>query len=329
MALSAGRGAGVAMYNRMNMFSISLAQIQRFLVAAELLNFTKAAEELNLTQPVMSKSIAAIEHALGLILFIRERGTVTLTPAGRHLFQFWSAMMPTIEHNIIKAHVLQKGTFGQLAVGIHNFYDLSYFFMPIINRFRQKYPEVALSVLCFSFPELRHRVLNGQLDAAFTSRFEGDDIRETCADSLEVRDLLYFPLSVNMLPSNPLAVKDRIAVEDLRYQRFIVHSPAKVPTYKTLIDNMCMEAGFIPTVDVYIQDATSFALSLDSDDKVYVVDRAAKIEPGIPVRSFDLEGTRSGVSLVWSKKCAAPSLPLLLEETELFFREHPDPYCGI
>ena len=314
------------MYNRMNMFSISLAQIQRFLVAAELLSFTKAAEEPNLTQPVMSKSIAAIEHALGLILFIRERGTVSLTPAGRHLFQFWSAMMPAMEQNIIKAHVLQKGTFGQLVVGVHNIYDLSHFFMPIVNQFRKKYPEIALSVLCFSFPELRHHVINGQLDVAFTSRFEGDDIRNSGADGLEVQDLIHFPLRVNMLPSNPLAIKGRVAVEDLRHQRFIIHSPAKVPAYKALIDNMCMEAGFIPTEDVHVQDATSFALSLDSDDKVYVVDRAAKVEPGVPIRSFDLEGTKSGVSLIWNKKCTAQSLPLFLEETELFFREHPDPY---
>lgn len=314
------------MYNNPNMLSISLSQIQRFLVAAELLSFTKAAEELNLTQPVVSKSIAAIEHSLELMLFIRDRGSVRLTPAGHHLFQFWSAMLPTIEQNIIKAHDLQRGTLGHLSVGVHNFYDLSYFFMPIVNSFRAHHPSIPLSASCFSFPELRHRVLNGRLDAAFTSRFEADDIRKSGADNLEVRDLLHFPLSVSMLASNPLAQKERVTVEDLRYQRFIIHSPALVPSYKILIDGMCMKAGFIPSGDVYIQDATSFALSLDANDKVYITDRAAKQEPGIPIKTYDLEGTHSGISLIWRKYSSVSSLQPFLDEVDRFFSAFPDPY---
>ena len=56
------------------------------------------------------------------------------------------------------------------------------------------------------------------------------------------------------------------------------------------------------------------------------MDRAAKQEPGIPTKSFELEGSRSGVSLIWRKGAASPSLELFLNEVTAFFQRCPDPY---
>ena len=44
-------------------------QILCFLQAAAHQNFTKAAEALGITQPALSREIAALERGLGLILF--------------------------------------------------------------------------------------------------------------------------------------------------------------------------------------------------------------------------------------------------------------------
>ena len=45
-------------------------------------SFTKAARSLGISQPAVSQNIAELEKELGVALFSRSRGEVTLTPAG-------------------------------------------------------------------------------------------------------------------------------------------------------------------------------------------------------------------------------------------------------
>lgn len=53
-----------------------------FEACARLQKFTAAAEELSLTQSAVSRQIRALEDIVGVDLFVRERQTVRLTPAG-------------------------------------------------------------------------------------------------------------------------------------------------------------------------------------------------------------------------------------------------------
>ena len=130
-----------------------------------------------------------------------------------------------------------------------------------------------------------------------------------------------------MLDTNPLAQKEKISVSDLRFQRFTIHSPTKVPAYQQLIIDMCRPYNFVPSEYEYVEDATSFALSLSDNDQVFIVDRAAKLEDCMPLKIFDLEGTKSGVSLIWRQGQIDPLLQLFLHECDLFFKENPDPYA--
>ena len=58
-------------------------QIRYFLVLAEELNYRRAAERLHLTQPPLSRQIAALEAALGVSLFDRDTVGTRLTAAGQ------------------------------------------------------------------------------------------------------------------------------------------------------------------------------------------------------------------------------------------------------
>lgn len=53
-----------------------------FLTIAKERSFTKAAEQLHITQPTLSRQIAALEEEIGVPLFVRSGRNITLTDAG-------------------------------------------------------------------------------------------------------------------------------------------------------------------------------------------------------------------------------------------------------
>ena len=58
------------------------------LTAAELGSFTRAAAALNFTQPAVSHHISQLERQLGVTLFVRAKGKISLTPEGEIVVQY-------------------------------------------------------------------------------------------------------------------------------------------------------------------------------------------------------------------------------------------------
>ena len=52
--------------------NMELRQLRYFLTVAKEQSFTKAAEQLHITQPILSRQMAAFEEELGVTLFIRS-----------------------------------------------------------------------------------------------------------------------------------------------------------------------------------------------------------------------------------------------------------------
>ncbi|HEU4635492.1 MAG TPA: LysR substrate-binding domain-containing protein [Edaphobacter sp.] len=63
-------------------------RIRVFRAVAKHLNFSRAAEELLLTQPAVTQQIKALEDELGVPLFDRSGGRISLTPGGEALLPF-------------------------------------------------------------------------------------------------------------------------------------------------------------------------------------------------------------------------------------------------
>lgn len=61
---------------------MELRLLRYFLTVAKEQSFTKAAEQLHITQPTLSRHMAAFEEELGLLLFVRRGKNVTLTEEG-------------------------------------------------------------------------------------------------------------------------------------------------------------------------------------------------------------------------------------------------------
>ncbi|MFQ6748680.1 LysR family transcriptional regulator, partial [Bordetella pertussis] len=69
---------------------MEIYQIRAFVTVARLGNLTKAAEALSLTQPAVTAQLKALEQSLGVALFDRAAGRLSLAKAGE-------ALLPTAQ----------------------------------------------------------------------------------------------------------------------------------------------------------------------------------------------------------------------------------------
>jgi DNA-binding transcriptional LysR family regulator len=93
---------------------LDIKQIRYFAVLAETLHFGRAAARLNLSQPPLSRQIAALERELGVALFERSSRAVTLTRAGKSFQADAKAILASIEQSAKNALAAGRGERGSL-----------------------------------------------------------------------------------------------------------------------------------------------------------------------------------------------------------------------
>jgi DNA-binding transcriptional LysR family regulator len=88
-----------------------------FLAVAKQGNMAKAAESLAISRPVVSKTIADLEHALGVRLFDRSPQRVEPTLYGRALANRSVAIFDELRQSVKEIEFLADPTAGELRIG--------------------------------------------------------------------------------------------------------------------------------------------------------------------------------------------------------------------
>lgn len=216
-------------------------QLKAFLAVAQTHHFTQAAENLGVTQPSLSKQIAALETELGAPVFTRTRGRITLTDIGTTLLGH--ARRITAAHEAAHADIddVLAVRAGRLRLGATPSL-CSWLIAPLLVRYREAHPGVTVTLTEDGSGPLTERLAAGDLDLAFT-------IGLAHADGLNLRPLLTEALVVASAATQPpLTRQAHIGLAQLREQAFVL--PAHGYDLRNLTVNTCEAAGFTPTVAV-------------------------------------------------------------------------------
>jgi len=145
-----------------------------FIEVAEKKSFSRSAETLNLTQPAVSKRVAALETELSTKLFDRIGRTIHLTEAGRMLLP--SAKQISAELSRIEKVICNLGdeVGGTLSVGTTEHIG-TYRLPAILKSFHDQYPAVELDLKFANSQETLAALENGLLELAFCS-FSAKDV---------------------------------------------------------------------------------------------------------------------------------------------------------
>jgi len=144
-------------------------QLIYFIAVAEELHFGRAAERLDIAQPPLSRQIKQLETELGAVLFQRGPGGVSLTQAGRRLFERASLILDQIEDTEREIRRIGQGMEGRLRIG----YVGSAVFgvlPPIVKAFRASFPDIFLSLAPLNNAALKRALIRREIDIAITRR---------------------------------------------------------------------------------------------------------------------------------------------------------------
>lgn len=79
---------------------IKLRHLQAFAEIARAGSLKAAADRLNLTQPAMSRTLSDLERALGQTVMTRDRGGISLTPAGQVFLTFATQCLAALDQGV-------------------------------------------------------------------------------------------------------------------------------------------------------------------------------------------------------------------------------------
>ena len=110
-------------------------QLRAFLETAETGSLSAAARKLALTQPTLSRHVAAIEQALGVTLFERTGQAMVLTDAGLSLLEHARTMGAAAQELVLSASGQAQAVEGLVSVSASDAVA-TWLLPPVLRRLR-------------------------------------------------------------------------------------------------------------------------------------------------------------------------------------------------
>ncbi len=200
---------------------MDLGTLRVFLAVADERSFSRAAGKVHRTQPAVSQAVRRLESELGEELFDRSSKSATLTDAGRVLQNYGQRLVRLAEESESAIRELRDLRRGRVLIGANE--AAVHTLLPLMARFRQRVPDIAIDVRRVPARQIAVEVQQGSLDfGALTFRPAEEGLLEVVVGSDEL--VLLVP------PSHPLASRRKVSMEAVANEPVVAHndpSPAR------------------------------------------------------------------------------------------------------
>ncbi len=189
-------------------------QLEIFVKVAELGSFSRAAEALFLTQPTVSEHIRGLEEELGVRLLDRLGRGAAPTKAGQLLLGYARRILDLHREARQAVDQFQGRMSGELVVAASTIPG-EYVLPALIGRFKEKYPDISISLLIGDTQRVVEWILEGRAELAVA----GAQIDHR---ALEYRELMPDELVLVVSAAHPWHGKKTATLEEVRAEPLIV-----------------------------------------------------------------------------------------------------------
>ncbi len=229
--------------------SMTLEQLRIFVAVAEREHVTQAARALNLTQSAVSAAVSALEARYGVRLFDRVGRRIELTESGRLFLAEARAVLAraaAAENVLADLAGLKRGSLSLAASQT----VASYWMPPLMARYREKYPGIALNLTVGNTETVAAMVRDGAVDLGFV---EGE-IDEPALTAIPVADdqLIVVTRADRALEHRQPKRRQPLRATDLKEMRWVFRERGSAT--RSIFEDALTALGLDPaTLDVVLE----------------------------------------------------------------------------
>jgi DNA-binding transcriptional LysR family regulator len=232
---------------------IKLRDLHILMAVVERGSMSKAAEQLAISQPVVSKSVDDLEHALGVPLLDRSPQGVEPTIYGRAIIGSGVAVFDDLRRGVDQIEFLADPTAGEVRIGCSEIMAAG--LLPaVIDRLSRQFPRLVFNVIQAPLIELQYR----DLRARNVDLILGRMVTPIADEDLNAEILFDDPLFVVAGTNSKWVRRRRIKPAELLNETWCL------PPYDILIGSHIAEAFRAQGLDVPRHTVVSASIQLFS-----------------------------------------------------------------
>ncbi|SUP43715.1 LysR family transcriptional regulator [Veillonella criceti] len=270
---------------------MELKQLEFFISVAELGNMTKAAQQHYVSQPNITVAIKKLEDELGVALFKREYKKMTLTEKGHLFYNSIKQTLAQLQNAVDEIKDEQHKLSGTVTIGIPPMIS-AYLFTPLLEHFRQEYPQWELNVLVEGSAGVSERVLAEEADLGIV-------IIDNISPKLETVPLFKSEHKLCIPSEHPFHSLSQVPFALLKEESLILMKIDSVHRKNVL--SHCEACGFLPKI---VLSSNQIETNIDSVSKgvglSFLLDIAKLNRNDVKLISMDPPLTVT-IGLVWRK----------------------------
>lgn len=235
-------------------------RLQVFHTVSKLLSFTKAAEVLQMTQPAVTFQIRQLEEAYNVRLFDRSHNKISLTEAGRRMFEYSERLFELYREMDSSIREVTGNVAGNLIVGATVAIG-DYVLPKLLVAFKRDFPEVNIQLKLADTSGISAMVENsiidiGVIDIELDNKMLGteiityDEMVVACSSDKDISNI-----DIHSLMNEPLILLEQGSGI---YNDFSKYLASQGLNYNQL--NVIMELGSIEAIKNAIESGLGMSV---------------------------------------------------------------------
>ena len=257
-------------------------QLETFLHVADAGSFNKAAAERYITPTAVIKQINLLENTLGIQLFQRSHRGLTLTPAGRSLYQDAKYIIQYCRDSVTRAKNAMQEDSNVIRIGSSPMTPAQ-LLMGLWAKINERHPDIKFQIVPFENPPENAREILGDLGNHID--VIGGIFDETMLDlrSCAGLELSREPFCCAVSIHHRLAVKDKLQLSDLYGERLMLMHRGWSHYVDQLRDDLWQFHPQIQIVDFDFYNVDIFNRCENTNDILLAISGWANVHPLLKV----------------------------------------------
>lgn len=280
-------------------------QITYFLALCKYKNFTETANRLYVSQPAISRQIRMLEEELDVQLFLREYKAISLTEEGKILQKTLEEMVVSMQQSREEMYQKKHPHKCSLKVAVLQGIEIANTLRPPLRQFMQEYPDIDVTLECFSLEKINTMLRLNELDLAITL------YGETQNDNLlKSTYLFHSDFAVTVHESHPFFRIPELTPELLGNERILLTIVGS-KGHQAFVDSLCANYPIRLEQFLTVSSMDELITMLTSGFGIAVLAEQERFSVGA-YRQFPLNKISASIVGAWHYTNANPIRDLLL-----------------